>query len=171
MLAALLLPYLYRIRTLHAGKHAMNDSFADMHGYYIEDLEVGMTASVSKAFTEQDVAMYANLSTDDNPMHMDEDFAASTRAGGAVLHGMVTASLISAIVGTRLPGPGCLWMSQEMRFLAPVRAGELVRADAEVLEVDREKQRVRLRTVCTVGESIVIDGTALVWVPARSGGG
>lgn len=139
-----------------------------MHGYYMEDLEIGMTASVTKAFSGRDVAMYAELSTDTNPLHLDENFAAATRVGGTVLHGMITASLISAIVGTRLPGPGCLWMSQELRFLAPVRAGETVHASAEVISVDPGRQQVRLKTVCRVGERVVLDGSALVWVPSRS---
>lgn len=146
----------------------MNDSFLRMHGYYMEDLEIGMTASVTKAFSGKDVAMYAELSTDTNPLHLDENFAAATRVGGTVLHGMITASLISAIVGTRLPGPGCLWMSQELRFLAPVRAGETVHAGAEVISVDPGRQQVRLKTVCRVGERVVLDGSALVWVPSRS---
>lgn len=146
----------------------MNDSFEALHGYYIEDLEKGMSVSVSKTFTERDVAMYASLSTDDNPMHMNEEFAAHTRAGGRVMHGMITASLISAIVGTRLPGPGCLWMSQELRFLAPVRIGEPVVAGARLDDIDRARQRVRLTTVCTVRDKTVLDGSALVWVPSRS---
>lgn len=145
----------------------MNDAFDQLHGYYIEDLEVGMSTEISKAFSQRDLAMYAELSTDDNPLHMNEEFAARTRTGGSVLHGMITASLISAIIGTRLPGPGCLWMSQEMRFLAPVRVGETVRAAARVTDVDREKQRVRLATVCTVAGHVVLDGHALVWVPSR----
>ena len=146
----------------------MNDFFEQMHGYYIEDLQTGMCASVDKRFSKRDLAAYAALSLDDNPLHMNEEFAARTRVGGQVLHGMITASLISAIIGTRLPGPGCLWMSQEMRFLAPVRIGATVVARAEVMDVDREKQRVRLATVCRVGDGIVLDGSALVWVPSRS---
>lgn len=145
----------------------MTETFEALHGYYIEDLETGMTASVTKTFTEQDVGMYAALSTDDNPMHMDEAFAARTRAGGRVLHGMVTASLISAIIGTRLPGPGCLWMAQDMRFLGPVRIGDAVRAAATLEDIERGRQRVRLATTCTVGDKMVLDGSALVWVPSR----
>jgi 3-hydroxybutyryl-CoA dehydratase len=147
----------------------MTDNFEALHGYYIEDLETGITTSVSKAFSESDVAIYAQLSTDTNPLHLDQEFAAHTRVGGRIVHGMVTASLISAIIGTRLPGPGCLWMSQEMRFLAPVRIGETVKADAEVVEVDRQRQRVRLATVCRVGGKTVLDGHAVTWVPSRAG--
>lgn len=146
----------------------MNDAFEALHGYYLEDIEKGMSASVSKAFTEQDVAMYARVSLDDNPLHMNEAFAARTRTGGRVVHGMVTASLISAIIGTRLPGPGCLWMAQDNRFLALVRIGETVRATATVDEIDTAKQRVRLTTICEVGGKSVLEGHALVWVPSRS---
>lgn len=145
----------------------MKDSFEELHGYYIEDLETGMSASVSKVFTGEDVAMYAKLSTDDNPLHMNEEFAAHTRTGGRVMHGMISASLISAIIGTRLPGPGCLWMAQEIRFLAPVRIGETVHAVAEVTDIDPGKHRVRLDTVCKVADKTVLDGRALVWVPSR----
>ena len=127
-----------------------------------------MSASVTKTFTELDVAMYAQLSTDDNPLHMNEEFAARTRPGGRVMHGMIPASLISAIIGTRLPGPGCLWMAQKMRFLVPVRIGEAVRASAVIERVDRNKQRVHLATVCTVEDKTVLDGSALVWVPSHS---
>lgn len=145
----------------------MKDTFEQTHGFFIEDLEPGMSVTISKAFSEQDVLHYADLSTDDNPLHLNEEFARQTRAGGRVIHGMVTASLISAIVGTRLPGPGCLWMSQEMRFLAPVRVGETVRAKAELISVDTNKQRVRLATTCKVGNRSVLDGEALIWVPSR----
>lgn len=146
----------------------MNEALEAMHGYYVEDLATGMSASLTKAFTEQDVAMYAQVSLDDNPLHMNEAFAARARTGGRVVHGMVTASLISAIIGTRLPGPGCLWMTQDNRFLAPVRIGETVRATATIDEIDMAKQRARLTTICEVGEKAVLEGHALVWVPSRS---
>lgn len=145
-----------------------DDDFEALHGYYLEDLEPGMSALVAKAFTDEDVAMYARLSLDDNPLHMNKAFAARTRTGGRVIHGMVTASLISAIIGTRLPGPGCLWMAQDNRFLAPVRIGETVQATATIEEIDAAKQRVRLTTICEVGETVVLQGHALVWVPSRS---
>lgn len=145
----------------------MSDTLGSLHGYYIEDLEVGMSVSVAKAFSEADVALYAQISTDTNPLHLDDAFAARTRAGGRVIHGMITASLISAIVGTRLPGPGCLWMAQEMRFLAPVRIGETVQARAEVVEVDRSGQRAVLSVTCEVKGKKVLDGRSTVWVPSR----
>jgi len=149
----------------------MNDSYLRLHGYFIEDLEAGMSAELSKAFTEEDLELYARLSTDDNPLHMDESFAARARTGGRILHGMVTASLISAIIGTRLPGPGCLWMEHETRFRAPVRIGDRVHARAVITDVDREKQRVRMLTESRAGGRTVVEGAALVWVPSRAGSG
>lgn len=148
----------------------MNHTFEQRHGFYIEDLKPGMSATISKAFSEQDVLQYARLSADDNPLHLDEEFARHARTGGRVIHGMVTASLISAIVGTRLPGPGCLWMSQEMRFVAPVRVGETVTAHAELVELDASRQQVRMTTTCTVESKVVLDGEALMWVPSRTVG-
>lgn len=145
----------------------MTDAFETLHGYYIEELKPGMSAALSKVFVEADVAAYAELSLDDNPLHLDEAFAVRTRTGGRILHGMVTASLISAIIGTRLPGPGSLWMAQDMRFLQPVRVGETVQADATVTEVDTKRQRVILATTCRVAGRTVLEGRATVWVPSR----
>jgi len=149
----------------------MSDAFSRRHGYYFEDLEPGMAAALSKAFSGRDVEQYARLSTDTNPLHLDEAFAVRTRAGGRVLHGMLTASLISALVGTRLPGPGCLWMGLEIRFLAPVRIDERVHARAEVSGLEHDKQRVRLAVACTVAGAAVLEGTCLVWVPSRQATG
>lgn len=145
----------------------MSDSFTRLHGYFVEDLEPGMSAVLSKTFSERDVELYAQVSTDTNPLHLDESFAARTRVGGRVLHGMITAGLVSALIGTRLPGPGCLWMGLDIRFLAPVRIGETVHARATVTEVDRNKQRARLNVACAVDGETVLEGTCLVWVPSR----
>ena len=127
-----------------------------LHGLYIEDIEIGMSASFEKTVSERDVTAFATLSGDTNPLHLDEEFARGTRAGQRVVHGMVTASLISTLVGCRLPGPGCLW-----------RVGARVLARAEVVEIMQERQRIRMLTTCQVGETVVIDGEALVWVPSR----
>lgn len=146
----------------------MDNSVDALHGYYFEELALGMEASLAKRFGEADLAAYAKLSLDDNPLHMNEAFAARTRTAGRVLHGMLTASLISAIIGTRLPGPGCLWMSQELRFLVSVRIGEEVIATARVEQLEVDRQRARLSTHCVVGARTVLDGQALVWVPSRT---
>lgn len=138
------------------------------HGYYFEDLKLGMCASLEKVFSDKDVLAYVEISEDDNPLHLDVEFAATTRVKTPIMHGMVTASLISALVGTKLPGPGCLWMSQELKFLAPTRVGDRVHATAEVMEIIEDKQRVKLNTICRVGDTIVIDGEALIWAPSKS---
>lgn len=143
--------------------------FEQMHGLYFEDISVGMVATFEKRISDEDVAAFARISGDVNPLHLDDEFARQTRAGGRVVHGMVTASLISTLVGCKLPGPGCLWMGQTLRFLRPVKAGALVSARAEVVETDVDRQRVRMRTTCRVADDLVIDGEALVWVPSRGG--
>lgn len=144
------------------------EEFDRLHGFYLEDLKVGMHAEVSKVFHDADVDAYAGISGDVNPLHLDDEFAALTRAGGRVVHGMVTASLISTLVGCKLPGPGCLWMGQTIKFMQPVNTGDRVRATATVTELMLQKQRVRMHTQCRVGDTVVVDGEALVWVPSRS---
>ena len=145
--------------------------FEGVHGLYFEDIETGMSASFEKVVSEQDVEAFAGLSGDWNPLHLDEEFARHTRAGERVVHGMATASLISTLVGCKLPGPGCLWMGQTLKFLKPVRAGDLVCARAEVVETIEGRQRIRMRTTCRVGDTTVVEGEALVWVPLRASGG
>lgn len=136
------------------------------HGYYFEDLSPGMTASFGKTVTEADIVMFSAVSGDTNPMHLNEEFAKTTRAGERLAHGMLTASFISAVLGCRLPGPGCLYVSQTAHFRAPVKAGDTVTAKVTVLRLLPRKNFVEFETVCTVGETTVIDGTALVWVPS-----
>lgn len=136
-------------------------------GYNIEDLQVGMSACVSKTVTEADIIMFAGVSTDINPAHLDEEYAKGTQFGGRIAHGMLSASLISAVLGNRLPGPGVIYMSQSLRFKAPVRPGDTVHAKVTVKEVIAEKCRVVLDTVCTVGDKVVIDGEAMVMVTSR----
>ncbi len=141
--------------------------FELMHGFYLEEIEIGMSAGVDKVIGKDDVKAFVGISGDTNPLHLDDEFASKTRVGERVVHGMVSASLISTLVGCKLPGPGCLWMGQTLRFLKPVRVGDRVEARAEVVEVLKERQRVRMQTTCRVGELTVIDGEALVWVPSR----
>ena len=100
-----------------------------LHGYYIEDLEPGMTAAFGKTITDADILMFAGVSGDTNPVHLNEEFAMGTPFQGRIAHGMLTASLISTVLGTKLPGPGCVYLSQNLKFLAPVRAGDTVRAE------------------------------------------
>lgn len=139
----------------------------ELHGYYIEDLTVGMSASYAKTITDADVTLFAGLSGDDNPMHINEEFAADTMFKGRIAHGMFSAALISAVLGTRLPGPGSIYISQHLRFKAPVRIGDTLMATATVKEVDADRRRVVLETVCTVKGKMVVDGEAVMMVNTR----
>jgi 3-hydroxybutyryl-CoA dehydratase len=134
----------------------------EMNGYDVEDLQVGMQATFSKTITEADIVLFAGVSGDHNALHVNEEFAATTRFGGRIAHGFLTASVISATVANHLPGPGTIYLRQLLEFRAPVRIGQTVHARVSVLAVDRERCRVTLGTVCRVGETVVIDGEALV---------
>jgi 3-hydroxybutyryl-CoA dehydratase len=140
---------------------------SELDGIYIEDLNEGDTAVFSKTISEADILAYAGVSGDTNPLHLDEDYAAGTMFGGRIAHGMLSAGLISAVIGTKLPGPGAIYLSQSLRFKAPVRIGDTVLARATIKEIDREKKRATLTTICKVGDTVVIDGEALVMVPSR----
>ena len=137
------------------------------HGYYLEDLSVGMSEAFAKTVTDADILGFADITGDTNPVHLDHDFAAGTMFKERIAHGMLSASFISAVLGTRLPGPGCIYLSQSLRFRAPVMIGDYVEASATVKEVNREKQRIVLETVCKVGDKVVIDGEALLMVSRR----
>ncbi|HNC51706.1 MAG TPA: MaoC family dehydratase [Accumulibacter sp.] len=137
------------------------------NGYDVEDLSVGMSAEIAKTITDADLVLFAGVSTDVNAVHMDEEFGQTTMFGGRIAHGMLSASLISAVLGNRLPGPGAIYLSQSLRFRAPVRPGDTVRARATVKEVVPEKSRVVLDTVCTVGGKVVIDGEATLMATSR----
>ena len=139
----------------------------DLHGYYIEDLEVGMTDSYGKTVTEADVVMFAGISGDTNPVHLNQNFAEQTMFKGRIAHGMLAASFISTVLGTRLPGPGCIYMGQSLNFKAPVKIGDTVRARVTVTEVNREKKRIKVDTVCTVDGKTVLDGEARMMVNSR----
>ncbi len=137
-------------------------------GYVLEDLAVGMSASFSKTLTDADIVMFSGVSGDTNPVHLDEEYAKDTIFEGRISHGMLSAGFISAVLGTKLPGPGAIYVSQDLRFKAPVRPGDTVTARVTVVEIIREKRRVVMQTQCTVGTTLVIDGTATVMVPTRS---
>ncbi|MCX7180936.1 MAG: MaoC family dehydratase [Proteobacteria bacterium] len=137
------------------------------NGYDIEDIAVGMSAEVGKTITDADIVLFAGVSMYSNAVHMDEEFGRTTAFGGRIAHGMLTASLISSVLGNRLPGPGVIYMSQSLRFRAPVRPGDTVHAKVTVREVIAEKCRVVLDTMCTVGDKVVIDGEAMVMATSR----
>jgi 3-hydroxybutyryl-CoA dehydratase len=133
-----------------------------LNGYDIEDLQVGMSATFAKTITEADIVLFAGASGDNNAVHTNEEFAQTTEFKGRIAHGMLTASVISAAIAGRLPGPGTVYLGQNLRFKAPVRPGETVLATVTVKEMMAEKGRVALGTVCTVAGKVVIDGDALV---------
>lgn len=133
----------------------------------IEDLEIGMRRSLTKRITDHDIALFAEVSTDRNPVHLDEDYAQGTMFHGRIAHGMLTAGLISAVIGEQLPGHGTVYLGQSLRFLAPVRPGDIVTAEVAVLTIDHAKRRVTLETTATVGQTTVLRGEALVLAPSR----
>ena len=139
----------------------------ELNGYYLEDLTVGMTAAYAKTITDTDVVMFAGISGDNNPVHLNQDYAAATMFKGRIAHGMLCAGFISTVLGTKLPGPGAIYISQNLKFKAPVRVGDTVVARVTITEIVTEKKRVSLKTVCSVGETVVIDGEAVVMVAAR----
>ena len=138
------------------------------NGYDIEDIATGMSAEIAKTITDADIVLFASVSMDSNAVHMDEEFGRTTMFGGRIAHGMLTASLLSSVLGNRLPGPGAIYLSQSLRFRAPVRPGDTVHAKVTVREVIAEKCRVVLDTVCTVGGKVVIDGEATVMTTSRA---
>ena len=131
-----------------------------------EELAVGQAATMERTVTDGDVVAYAGITGDDNPVHLDEAVAARSRFKGRIAHGMLSAGFISAAIGTRLPGPGSIYLGQTLKFTAPVRIGDTVTTRVEVLELVPEKRRVKLGTRCANqhGET-VIEGEALVMVP------
>lgn len=139
----------------------------DLDGHFLEDLSVGMTASYAKTITDADIVLYAGISGDTNPVHLNQEYASNTMFQGRIAHGMLTASFISTVLGTKLPGPGCIYVSQNLKFKAPVRSGDTVTARATITEIVPEKRRVIMRTVCTVGETVVLEGEAMLMVPTR----
>lgn len=142
---------------------------AELHGYYIEDLAPGMSALYARTVTDADIVLFAGISGDANPVHLNHEFAANTMFEGRIAHGMLTASFISTVLGTKLPGPGCIYLSQNLKFRAPVRAGDTVNARATITEVNPAKRRVTLSAVCTVNDQVVLEGEAQVMVPSRTG--
>lgn len=137
----------------------------ERQGYFFNDLSEGMSAVFSKTITEADLLMFAGVSGDTNPIHLDQDFASRTMFEGRIAHGMLTASLVSTVLGTKLPGPGAIYVTQDLRFLAPVRIGDTVIARVAVAALNTERNRATLATTCTVGDTKVLDGNAVMMVP------
>jgi 3-hydroxybutyryl-CoA dehydratase len=129
-----------------------------LHGYDIEDLKPGMTASFTKTVTEDDLTTYAGVIGDYNPLHLSEEYAKSTAFGGRIAHGMLSAGFISAVLGNELPGPGTIYLGQVLKFKAPVRPGDTVTATVTVREVSVDKKRAILDAVCTDAGKVVVEG-------------
>jgi len=144
------------------------ENMATRNGYFIEDLKVGMSAEFVKTISGEDIELFADVSGDCNPLHLDDDYAAGTMFKSRIAHGMLTASFISTILGTKLPGPGCIYISQSIRFKAPVRPGDRVTARAQVSDLESARGRATLQCECIVGDTVVLDGVAQVMVPSRS---
>jgi 3-hydroxybutyryl-CoA dehydratase len=139
-----------------------------MHGLYLEDLKVGLSASFGKTVTAADIAAFAGVSGDTNPIHLHEDFARTTRFGHRIAHGMLSGSFISTVIGTKLPGPGSIYVSQTLNFTAPVAIGETVTAVCTITDINPERRRVTLKTQCFSGDKAVVEGEAIVSVPRRT---
>ena len=139
----------------------------ELHGFYLEDLAPGMTALYAKTVTDADVVLFAGISGDVNPVHLNQEFADRTMFRGRIAYGMLTASFISTVIGTKLPGPGCIYVSQNLKFKAPVRVGDTVNARVTVTSVDEVRGRIAVETTCTVGNTVVIAGEAVLMVPRR----
>ncbi|WP_066818168.1 MaoC family dehydratase [Frigidibacter mobilis] len=133
----------------------------------IEDLEIGMVRYLRKEVTDRDIELFAEVSTDRNPVHLDESYAQDTIFGGRIAHGMLTAGLISAVIGEQLPGHGTVYLGQTLKFMAPVRPGDMVYAEVKVIAIDHAKRRVTLETHCAVGDTVVLKGEAVVLAPSR----
>jgi len=133
----------------------------------IEDLEIGMTRYLQKTITDRDIELFAEVSTDRNPVHLDDDYAQETIFEGRIAHGMLTAGLISAVIGEQLPGHGTVYLGQSLKFMAPVRPGDTVIAEVKVTAIDHSRRRVTLETHCAVGDTVVLKGEALVLAPSR----
>ena len=133
----------------------------------IEDIEMGMTRSLQKVVTDRDIELFAEVSTDHNPVHLDDDYARDTIFQGRIAHGMLTAGLISAVIGEQLPGHGTVYMGQSLKFLAPVRPGDLVYAEVKVIGIEVAKRRVKLDCHCSIDGKKVLIGEAMVLAPSR----
>lgn len=133
----------------------------------IEDIAIGMVRSLTKVVTDRDIELFAEVSTDRNPVHLDDDYAQDTIFEGRIAHGMLTAGLVSAVIGEQLPGHGTVYLGQSLRFLAPVRPGDLVTAEVEVTAIEHGKRRVTMDTRCLVAGRKVLVGEATVLAPSK----
>jgi len=134
---------------------------------HFEDLRIGMRETTRKHVSADDIAAFAEISGDRNPIHLSEEFAAQTPFGGRIAHGIFTAGLISAAIATRLPGQGTIYLGQSLRFVAPVRIGDEVATTVEIIELIERGRRAKLRCECRVGDTLVLEGEAEVKAPGK----
>ncbi len=132
----------------------------------IDDVEIGQTAELSRVVTEADIQSFAAVTGDTNPVHLDADYAAGTMFKSRIAHGMLSAGYISAVIGTQLPGPGAIYLSQTLKFKAPVRIGDTVLTTCTITAKDASRRRITLSTLCRVGETVVVEGEAMIMLPA-----
>lgn len=133
--------------------------------YYFKDISLGQTAEYEKQVTDEDVRKFADISGDYNPIHLDDDFAKDSMFGARIAHGILTASHISAVIGYIFPGPGWIYLGQSLQFRAPVKIGDTVHTAVEVTDTLAEKNIVELSTICKVGDTVVLKGTATIKSP------
>ncbi|MBV1695576.1 MAG: MaoC family dehydratase [Hyphomicrobiales bacterium] len=133
-----------------------------------DELQVGMEAAYTRTVTEPDIVAFAELSGDKNPVHLDAEFAGRTMFKGRIAHGMLTAAYISTVFGMHLPGPGCIYVSQTLNFRGPVRIGDEILTTVRIVELFPGKRRARFECVCSVGGKAVLEGEAVLMVPARA---
>ena len=138
-----------------------------MSGIFFEDLSIGQSAEFAKTVTEADIVAFAGVSGDFNPVHINEVFAQTTMFKGRIAHGMLSAAFISTVFGMKLPGPGCIYVSQLLKFKAPVRIGDTVTARCEVTALVPEKKFATFKTTCSVNGKVVVDGEATLMVPTK----
>ncbi|MDD2699122.1 MAG: MaoC family dehydratase [Arcobacteraceae bacterium] len=131
----------------------------------IEEIGIGMSASYSQTITDADIKAFAGISGDRNPVHLDEHYAENSRYKKRIAHGLMTASYFSALFGTKIPGEGCVYVSQSLNFKRPIYIGDTVIATVEVVKIDLEKNRVFFKTTCKVKNKIVTDGDAEIYIP------
>jgi 3-hydroxybutyryl-CoA dehydratase len=146
----------------------VTQSYEAMQGLFLEDLSVGQQAMFGRTVTDADIAAFAGVSGDTNPIHLHDGFAKGTRFGQRIAHGMLGAGYISTVIGTKLPGPGAVYISQTLNFMAPVLVGDTITAIATITAIDDKRRRVTLKTQCLNGDKVVIDGEAIVLVPRRA---
>jgi 3-hydroxybutyryl-CoA dehydratase len=147
---------------------AQDSTQSPLTGHFFEDIQIGMEASYTRTVQEADILAFAQVSGDVNPVHLDEAYAAASPFKGRIAHGILTASYISTVFGTKLPGPGCVYVSQTLKFRAPVRIGDEVTAKVVVTGLAPEKKRVIFSCSCSVKDKVVLEGEAALMVPSRA---